>query len=138
MGDHFRIAVCFQKSCSERNPLPCWQCSHEIQKEHEQIVGLSRRGAQRFFVIDFEIDQARAIVTRVVDDVRNARVAVRPAPTKFVAPKSVRPPKLSRRCAQHFPSQRTAVQMLPQTFPRQFFGNDCAWPGGVGAKAIAI
>src|SRR5438046_10081420 len=78
------------------------------------------------------------MVTHVDDNVRNARVAVRPAPTKFVAPKSVRPPKLSRRCAQHFPSQRAAVQMLPQTFPRQFFGNDCAWPGGAGAKAIAI
>jgi len=46
-----------------------------------------RRGWQRFFVHDFEVDQARSIILRVINDIGRGRVAVRPTAAKLVAPK---------------------------------------------------
>jgi len=74
LRDYFRIAIRFQKRGRERQPLSGRQRSNQIEQENEQVVRLRRERGQRFLVIDFEIDQARAIVARIINNVGAAGI----------------------------------------------------------------
>ena len=74
LRDYFRIAIRFQKRGRERQPLSGRQRSNQIEQENEQVVRLRRERGQRFLVIDFEIDQAHAIVARIINNVGAAGI----------------------------------------------------------------
>jgi len=138
LRDHFGVSVSFQKSRRERQPLTSRQCSNQIEQKNEQVVRLSRRSGQRFLVVNFEIDQPRAIVARFINHVRNAGIAVRPASAKFVTPKFMSATKFGRRRQQHSPRERAAIQMLPQTFARKFVCDHCSRAGGGSTKTVPV
>jgi hypothetical protein len=113
LADYFCIAVRAQKRHREWQPLPVRHRSHHVEQENKQIVRLSRESRQRFFVNDFEINQTCAVAARIVDHILAGAIAVRPAATEFVTPKSVGATKLSRRGDQHSSRQRPAIQVFP-------------------------
>jgi len=118
--------------------MPRRNSAHHVEQKDEQIVCLPGRGGQCFVVHDFKIDQARAICRRIVQDILGGPIAVRPAAAKMIAPKLVGAAKFCSRGSQHFSRQGSAIEMFPQTFARQLFGNDRAFAGGRRAIAVAI
>jgi hypothetical protein len=118
--------------------LPAWHDSNHVEEEDEQIVRLAGSSRERLFVDDFKVNQPRAVTARVVNYILRSAVAVGPASAKMVAPKLVGAAKFSCRGDQHSPRQRSAIQVLPQTFARQFFGHNAPRARSVGAIAVAI
>jgi hypothetical protein len=76
LSNNFSVAVCLQERCRKRNPAPSRNDSHHIEQEDEQIVRLSGSSRERFLMGDFKVNQSRAIVARIVDNILRSTVAV--------------------------------------------------------------
>src|SRR5437764_14281694 len=87
---------------------------------------------------DFKIDQSRSIGRRIVEDILTGSIAVRPAAAKIIAPEFVCPAKLSGRGAEHSFRQRSAIEVFPQAFARQFFGDASAFSRSRRLRAVYV
>jgi hypothetical protein len=138
LGDHLLVAVSIQEIKSERGPLPGRNKADEVEQENEQIVGVARGRGDGFNVRDFEIDQPRAIVLRIVHDIGNRSVSMRPTAAEFIAEKSMRAPEFFSRGFEHSPVQRSRQHVIPQTGSRQFLDADRVLAAGVNVKFFSV
>ena len=76
---------------------------------------MPRGGRQRFFVHDFEIDEARAIGLFVINHVRHRRVPVRPAVAELITPKLMRTMIFASGRLEHAFAKRPLVHVIPET-----------------------
>jgi len=113
LSDNFSIAVRFQKSRRQRQPLSTRYDPHHVEQEDEQIVRLAGSPRERFFVDDFKINQSCAVAARIVDYILGSAIAVRPAATEIVAPKLMSPAKFSTCGPQYSACERAAIQVYP-------------------------
>jgi len=65
---------------------------------------------------DFKVNQPRSASPLVINDIRHARVAVRPRAFKFVVPELMSTPNFVRGCFQHLPRERAPTHMIPKAF----------------------
>jgi hypothetical protein len=134
----FRVSVSFEERGREWDPLPARHTSDHIEQKNQQVIGLSRRRWKRLVVDNFEIDQSRAIGSRIIKNILSRGVAMRPATTKFVGPKFVRASKFGRGRLQHSFVQTAALDQIVEADAWQFFRDHAAFPRTVGVKAIAV
>jgi hypothetical protein len=138
LSDYFAIAVGFEKRRRKRNPTSAWRGTDYVEQEHKQIVRLSR-GCGEFLVMDnFEVNQLRTIVGRIVKDILARAVAMRPAAAELVTPKLMRPSELGGGSAEHSARYRASGQVFPYTFAWKLFRNNAPRAGSVGAVFVAV
>jgi hypothetical protein len=119
--DHLRVVIRAQKRQRQRQPAALRGDAHKVEQEHEQIICVPLHRGPVAAMQDLEIDQPRAASCVIVDDIPHRRIAVRPqAIVVLVAGQRVRPFKLPRRRLHHLPPQRAFVEVIPQTFAREF------------------
>ncbi|PYK59819.1 MAG: hypothetical protein DME43_07545 [Verrucomicrobia bacterium] len=75
--------------------------SHHVEKENQQVIGLTRGRRQRFFVSNLKIDQPGASRLLVVDHIGHRSIAMRPAAAERVAFEIMGPPIFTAGCLQH-------------------------------------
>ncbi|HEU4772486.1 MAG TPA: hypothetical protein VFS68_10045, partial [Candidatus Udaeobacter sp.] len=74
--DDRRVVVRIEKRQRQIKPSPVGGQGQYIQKEHDQVVCVSRFGGQRFFMHNFEINQSRPAARLVIKHIVRARISM--------------------------------------------------------------
>jgi len=92
--------------------------SDDVEQKNEQIIGVSHRCRERPVMDNFKVNQSRSASPLVVNDIRHARVAVRPRAVKLIVPELMSTPNFVGSCFQHLPRECAPIHMIPEAFSR--------------------